>query len=571
MNSSFHYTTALQYRLKDLEHQVAQFRSGEKYRQMEELRRKDIQDYSRQIKKLEAELSRSHSIIISVRNQWFKEYEILIKDHNKETALLHKEIFRLQKLVYEAQHQRDEALDQVTALRRELKAKEEELQEEKDRNQKFRAQLSRGSDNSSIPSSKDKPGKKVSNSREKTGRKPGAQEGHPAHGRKRLDPTKIVQLEEPKEVQEDPAFRKTPKEIVKQNIEIHLSVDVTELHSFVWRNTETGERIHSAFPEGVVDDVNYGESISAFLFLLTQDCCVSIDKSRRFLKELTGGKLDISKGMIAKLTRRFSDRSKEDLDKVFQELLVTPVLHTDMTNARFNGENAYVSVCAAPNGTALYNAHTSKGFRGIDETVVKNFGGTLVHDHDTAYYHYASEHQECIAHVLRYLKDSMQNEPWLTWNSQMHSLLQEMIHYRKTLPEDTVLDPSKIQELEQKYDAILELAGKEYTEHPPGKYYRDGINLARRMKQYRKEHLLFLENPDVPATNNLSERLLRQFKRKQQQAVSFRSFESLEDLCECMSMLALLRLEGEADFYSKVSSLFTRKAEPVNSQLSESV
>ncbi|MFR7846390.1 MAG: hypothetical protein ACLU8S_01165 [Coprococcus phoceensis] len=42
----------------------------------------------------------------------------------------------------------------------------------------------------------------------------------------------------------------------------------------------------------------------------------------------------------------------------------------------------------------------------------------LVHDHDLTFYHYGANHQECLAHVLRYLKDSIDNEPERTWNKE---------------------------------------------------------------------------------------------------------------------------------------------------------
>ena len=35
------------------------------------------------------------------------------------------------------------------------------------------------------------------------------------------------------------------------------------------------------------------------------------------------------------------------------------------------------------------------------------------------------------SHVLRYLKDSIDNEPERTWNKEMRSLVQEMIHFRR--------------------------------------------------------------------------------------------------------------------------------------------
>ena len=66
--------------------------------------------------------------------------------------------------------------------------------------------------------------------------------------------------------------------------------------------------------------------------------------------------------------------------------------------------------------------------------------------------------------------------------------------------------------------------------------YKDGYNLYLRMEEYMSNHLLFRHDHRVPVTNNESERLLRRYKRNQQQAVSFRGFESIEYLCQSMSM-----------------------------------
>jgi len=100
--------------------------------------------------------------------------------------------------------------------------------------------------------------------------------------------------------------------------EIELIMNVTEYQADVYYDSTTGERIHAAFPSGVVDDVNHDGSIKALLFLLNTDCAVSIDKSRRFLSDLTGGKLNISKGMINKLCREFSKKTKTEKKRSLQ-------------------------------------------------------------------------------------------------------------------------------------------------------------------------------------------------------------------------------------------------------------
>ncbi|WP_349239069.1 transposase [Petroclostridium sp. X23] len=335
-----------------------------------------------------------------------------------------------------------------------------------------------------------------------------------------------------------------------------MVLDVTEYRADVYYNTKTGERIHAAFPPGVVNDVNYDGSIKAFLFLLNNDCCTSIDKSRKFLSDLTDGKLAISKGMINNLCKEFAEKSEQDRKAMFADMLLSPVMHTDCTNAKVNGKSAYVFICATPDGKAMYFAREKKGHEGVKGTPTEEYQGILVHDHEKTFFRYGTDHQECLAHVLRYLKDSVDNESDRTWNKEMCSLVREMIHYRNGLPPEGECSSEKISEFEGRYDEILQKATEEYEYIPPSTYYKDGYNLYLRMKKYKSNHLLFLHNRKVPATNNEAERLLRSYKRKQAQAMSFRSQESIDNLCQCMSMLVMMRQKEEANIFDRVSRTF---------------
>lgn len=530
MNTSFGYITALEYRLKAATTEVMAFRSGEKYVKMQEGYQKELRLMERRIRKLEKELSLAHSETITVRNQWFEVFEELEKESARK-------------------------LDISRKLNRQMEKRA--LEEERGKNLKLRAQINRDHENSSLPSSRSLKNKKISNSREKTSRRPGGQPGHAGHRRKKQVPTADpILLAPPQEVLDDPDFKKTSKRIVKQLVGIRLVLDVSEYHADVYYNAKTGERIHAVFPPGVVDDVNHAGSIKAFLFLLDNDRCTSIDKSRKFLSDLTGGKLNISKGMINKLSREFSLRSEQERKEMFADMLLSPVMHTDCTNAKVNGKSAYVFICATPDGKALYFARDKKGHEGVKGTPVGDFQGILIHDHEKTFYNYGTHHQECLAHILRYLRDSMDNEPDRTWNRQMRSLLQEMIHYRNSLTEEADPDTAKVSGFERRYRKVLQQAGDEYRYIPPDRYYRDGYNLYLRMEEYMANHLLFLHDHRIPATNNEAERLLRAYKRKQQQAVSFRSFENIDYLCQCMSMLVMMRQKEEINIFDRVSQIF---------------
>ena len=544
-------------RLKAAQRRNKELESGERYIQLEELHQKEYNVYEHKIEKLKKELADAHKETIRVRNYWFQVLEDMLREFEKAQKRSAQELRKMEIRALNAKKQRDDALDKAAVFRHQFYEAASRLEEEQGKNLKLRAQINRDYENSSIPSSKAVRRKKITNNREKTGRRPGGQPGHKGHCRKRQEPTQpVILLPPPEEVLEDCAFKKTARTIVKQMVSIRMVLNVTEYQADVYYNSHTGERAHAAFPDGVIDDVNYDGSIRAFLFLLNNDCCTSIDKSRAFLSDLTGGKLNISKGMISRLNREFALKTEPERRSAYADMLLSPVMHTDCTNARENGKSCQVYVCATPDGKALYFAREKKGHEGVKGTVTEDYQGILVHDHDITFYNYGADHQECLAHVLRYLKDSMDNEPDRTWNKEMRSLVQEMIHFRNECQPFQEPDPVKVSEFEKRYREILEIARAEYGNVPANNYYRDGYNLFLRMEKYMQNHLLFLHDSRIPATNNEAERLLRNYKRKQAQAVTFRSFESIDYLCQCMSMLVLMRLEDPANIYDRVSRIF---------------
>ena len=169
-------------------------------------------------------------------------------------------------------------------------------------------------------------------------------------------------------------------------------------------------------------------------------------------------------------------------------------------------------------------------------------------------YKYGTDHQECLAHILRYLKDSMENEPERTWNKEMRTLIQEMLHYRNSLEAGTECDELKVSKYEERYREILQKAKEEYDYIPASDYYRDGYNLYLRMDKLMRSHLLFLHDPRVPADNNAAERRLRNYKRKQKQAMSFRSIKNHDYLCKGMSMLVMMR-ENNCNLFDRISRI----------------
>ena len=561
-NANFEFITNLQYKVKVLAARLAAFESGEKYVAMKSEFRSHLSMTEQEIKRLKRELADAHTQTVTVRKGWMQVFADIEKEHSKALQQKDRMIKELKERALKAERLLDDYKDRLMGKNKELYQVKTELEDEKGKVLKLKSQINRDHENSSIPSSMKPNRKKITNNREKSSRAPGGQTGHKGHPRKKRVPKNVIHIPVPDEYANDPAYKPTGRIISKQMVDIQIDVIVNEYSTPELRHSITRQRVHADFPEGMVNEVNYSANIKAFAFLLNNYCNVSVAKVSDFLSELTGGDLKISAGMINGLSKIYSLKTEADQKKAFADLQLSPVVNIDFTTARVNGENKNVFVCATPT-VAMYFAREHKGHEGIKGTPVENSQFILVHDHDKTYYRYGGGHQECLDHPLRYLKGCIQNEPGLNWNQQMRELIQEMTHFRKNLdPDDDrnpdQIDPGKVTELETRYDRILDLARSEYDDEPPSKYYIDGFNLYRKLLNYKADHLLFLHDKRVPYSNSLSERLLRVYKRKQAQAMVFRSFAGLEYYCQSLGIVATCRAQG-MNLYESIASVFDRQ------------
>ena len=230
--------TTLQYRCRSLSKQVEDFKSGEKYRQMEEAYKKLLRFHNKEIKRLEYELSKAHSEAVTVRKYWGEIMDDLEKEHQKEVNRLLTEIKHLKKENLKLATQLGEERDKYRERNREYYAIASELLEEREKNKKLTAQVNRDFKNSSIPSSMQKAGrKKIPNSREKTDRKPGGQPGHKGHCRKKHAVTESHEIPAPEKYTQSPDYYETGKIIRKQKVAIKMSVSVTEYVTKEYRNS----------------------------------------------------------------------------------------------------------------------------------------------------------------------------------------------------------------------------------------------------------------------------------------------------------------------------------------------
>ena len=525
-----------------------------------EKQRRELISLRHKVSKLEKQVSEAETLPVSVKEEL--EHQIRSRDYDiicirkelraakgqynnlkREYGIVRDEAFQYS-MENDTLKAENERLTQENEILRDKVIKlEAEVSELNGSNEVLRKKLNTNFENSSLPSSALPFRKKIPNSRKRSGMTQGAQQGHVGHTAARLTPTMApVHIDAPDSITENPDLYPTGKTITKQLIDISIYISVRDYIADEYRSRLTGSRVHAPFPAGIVNPVNYGPSLKAFAFLLNNYYNVSIEKTRQCISDLTNGVVSLSTGTICNLSKEFSVATKEDRDKIFSRLLHSDVLYSDATVSNINGKRNSVILCSnAKDVLFMHSEH--KGHEGLSATPLKDFDGTIVHDHDKTYYSYGKHHQECLAHILRYLIGALENEPELTWHKQMHELLQEMIHVAKEY--DRIIPRRTVWSLDSKYDEILLLAKKEYAQHPPACYYMDGFNLYKRLKEYKSSTLFFLRHPEVDFTNNLSERELRKFKRKQKQAVVLRSCEGSQRICDALTIIESARLQHQ--------------------------
>lgn len=401
--------------------------------------------------------------------------------------------------------------------------------------------LGLNSSNSSKPPSTDSKSKKNKN-RKKTGKQPGGQKGHKGS---RLEP-----VSEPEEIVEIPIDRRTiPKgdylegEPVKRQVfDVIINKVVTEFQAQVLTDKD-GNRYVAEFPPGVDQPTQYGPNIKAHIVYDSQGQLIPVDRIAEDFAD--NANTPISAGFIHNCIKNAYDRL-DDFEKAAKNALSkSPVLNVDETGVNVNGKNTWLHGASNDLWT-LFMPHEKRGKEAMDKMgIIPFYQGILCHDHWKPYLSYECAHSLCNAHHLRELNRAFEQDG-CEWAGKMHDLLLK-INLKKI---DSDGDVSKYfqNKFRAEYRDIL-LKGEIKTPPPKpklkGKRGRPkrtkARNLLERLQDYETETLRFMTHPDIPFTNNLSERDIRMTKVQQKISGCFRSFEGAKYFARIRAFISTCR------------------------------
>ena len=448
-------------------------------------------------------------------------------------------------------------LEEIRLLKQEL-AETRKLLAEKDAViAELKSRLDKNSQNSSKPPSSDgyRKARPVSN-REKTGRKPGAQPGHPGAGLKIPQADRIEEVaHRPEECAGCPLFgscAKVTPGAVRNEIDAEINIILRRHYQESYVCPRRGGAVVSGkFPEGIASSVQYGAGIKALAATLNTEGMMSVQRIHDFLSAALG--LPVCTGTISATVRELARKVSGTTRAVFDELLRSPVNNGDETGFRVNAKTYWIhSVCNE--SFTFLSVQEKRGAEGMRRIgFLPEYQGILVSDCWGAYWKFPNlSHAICNAHILRELKGIHENDPKQAWAEELRGLLREMAHARNEAMRAgaSVLPSERVRAFQRRYDAILEQAAEKnpLPVRQPGKRGRAAKGKVRclleRLRRHRDEALLFLTDLRVPFTNNRAEQSLRMAKVKGKVSGCMRTVSGAHDFAVIMSFIGSVKKHG---------------------------
>ena len=419
-------------------------------------------------------------------------------------------------------------------------------------------QLGLNSGNSGKPPSSDGLKKKpvrVSSLRERSGKKPGGQKGHPGETLRQSETVDATINHFPKACAgcgEALSEAMATDHIARQVFDLPepQPLIVTEHRAHSCRCAACGTQTRADFPPDVKAPVQYGARIAGIVVYLLHGQFLPEKRLAALMADLFG--VQLSTATIAAMSQNCAARFESFATAIYARIAAAAIKHLDETGLRIGGKTQWLHIAA----TVLLTFYRIASKRGA---MPENLTGIALHDHWKPYYTLEGiRHALCNAHHLRELKALVEIEKE-DWARKMQRLLRLACHATNLARErGKPLPPRLIALFERRYDAILTKGLAFHAAQPAlvrpertgkakargRKPRRVGHNLLLRLSIRKQDVLRFLSDLTVPFTNNLAEQAARMMKLRQKISGGFRSAAGAADFAVIRSLLSTAKKQG---------------------------
>ena len=427
-----------------------------------------------------------------------KELQRQVEQQEREIERLQKQVAERDQQIADAEKQIADAEKQIADLERQLAARQ------------------KNSTNSSKPPSSDglAGSSRQRGRRKKSKRKPGGQKGHPGHHRPLVPAEQVQQVRPVLPVECKGCGQSLPQQIEQiQTVGEAQRHQVTELPPIQPYVIEyqcpkvvcptCGEGTRAPLPEEAQGD--FGPQLMALIAYLTIYCRMPRRVVEAFLEHVLG--ISMSLGSTQKCWEQASAAVAQPCQELEQQLKKQPVLNSDETGWRSNGEKRYLWALVAPS-FVFYMVAKTRSSEVLMHLLGAVFAGILCSDRFSAYFKYHKGlAQLCWAHLKRnilgiqdfakttdaqrFCRDALALYARLfrLWRKFQGSLIDRDQLIARSIP------------LQKRWFALAE----QYLDSDDNEVR----NLATALFQHCGRLFTFIEHPGVEPTNNCVEQALR--------------------------------------------------------------
>lgn len=338
----------------------------------------------------------------------------------------------------------------------------------------------------------------------------------------------------------------------------------TEFLLHVGRCLECGRKVVGRHPrqssEAVgVAGVQIGPEVISLATYLNKVGGLSYGKIATLLEQMAG--LRVARSTLCRALLRTAGKSQPIYQDLRARMRASPVVYPDESGWRIGGHNAWLWAFTNRRET-VYTLEHGRGFRQAAAVLGEDYAGVLAADGWAPYRRFTkATHQTCLAHLLRRCREMLETAQGgaVRFPRRVKKILQDALVVRDRREAGTLsLQGARIAKgrLAAQMDHLL--AGR--ITHPAN------LRLAKHLKRHQDHLFVFLDRPDVEATNWPAEQAIRPAVVNRKSCAGNRTPNGANAQAVLTSLLRTFHLRG-LNSIAGISSILTSPQPPSYQQL----
>lgn len=394
------------------------------------------------------------------------------------------------------------------------------------------------SSNSSKPPSQDY--KKKHLPRVKSFRNPGGQPGHKGSTLQKVEHVDEIVECNPENCSNCGTNLETVSATLvdsKQEIDIpEIKPKVTEYRRMKKVCPSCGKTNCGKYPKHLKSVIQFGALLKSLIIYLNICHKIPFERLTQIIKDLLN--IKISEGSIENTLKKALKQAEINKEEILKQIKQSIWAQSDETSIRVDGENWQLWVWCT-NFFSLYVADKSRAYQVIQKNFGEDFQGVLVHDCYAAQNKTpAKAHQHCLAHYQRDLKYCIEVEK-CSWSKEMSNFLKRAIRMKEKIWSENfnpIIREKIIEIFHQRLTARLQ--------KPPVITNKFAYQMYKRFLKHSESILVFMSYQDLPATNNGSERAIRNAKIHKKISGCFRNPDAAKRHATILSSIETAKKQG---------------------------